>query len=212
MKDKKWLKDEVSRIYDTRDYWSVDDFKDEILDSINELDEPEVLSQEWIEEYAQGDYDEWIYTEDLQNLIVPKQELPVVPTWFDEWWKDVTKGEGNLFHNIEQFYDELFSSGTREMYNYISGPDNKKKLLDIIVNELEYVVESEQRYYAKIKGHELLSDREDSYWNVDREELYIDNIWHDYSGYKTTKLSKYDWNNLGINEDNADFVKVEGVE
>lgn len=41
-KDKDWLKDEVARIYDTRDYWSVDDLRDEILDSINELDEPEV--------------------------------------------------------------------------------------------------------------------------------------------------------------------------
>ena len=39
-KDKEWLKDEVARIYDTRDYWSVDDLRDEILDSINELDEP----------------------------------------------------------------------------------------------------------------------------------------------------------------------------
>lgn len=32
---------------------------------------PEVLSQEWIDEYEQGDYGEWVYTEDLQNLIVP---------------------------------------------------------------------------------------------------------------------------------------------
>ena len=36
--------------------------------------EPEALSQEWIDEHAQGDYDEWVYTEDLQNLLVPKQE------------------------------------------------------------------------------------------------------------------------------------------
>lgn len=32
---------------------------------------PEVLSQEWIDEYEQGDYGEWVYTEGLQNLIVP---------------------------------------------------------------------------------------------------------------------------------------------
>ena len=46
---------------------------------INQLDEPEVLSH----------------------------ELPVVPTWFDEWWKDVYKGEGNLLHNIAQFHDKI---------------------------------------------------------------------------------------------------------
>ena len=37
-------------------------------------DEPEVLSQEWIDEHAQGGCDEWVYIEDLQNLLVPKQE------------------------------------------------------------------------------------------------------------------------------------------
>ena len=45
-----------------------------VLGLIDQLDEPEVLPQEWIDKYAQGDYDEWVYTEDLQNLLVPNQE------------------------------------------------------------------------------------------------------------------------------------------
>ena len=221
-KDKEWLKEKIKeelKGWEAIDSRVGESVIEDVLYCVDQLDEPEVLSEEWIENKKWQAYDPdartlyWAVTEtDLENLLVPKQDGPVVPAWFDEWWEDVSQGEGNLFHNINQFHDKLYSSGTREMYNYINAPDNKKKLLDIIVNELEYVVESEQRYYAKIKGHELLSDREDSYWNVDREELYIDNIWHDYSGYKTTKLTKDEWENLGINEDNADFVKVEEVE
>lgn len=207
MRDKKWLKDEVARIYDARDYWSVDDLKDEILDSINELDEPEVLSQEWIDEYVhyedvRGYVLEFIHVDNLQNLLVPKQELPVVPKFVADWIEDLKSKKLNI---LESIYD--FTHG-EDIHDYIRKQGNTlmRAWLD------GYTVESEQRYYAKIKGHELLSDKEDSYWSVDRKELFIDNIWHDYSGYKTTKLTRYDWNNLGINEDNADFVKAEEVE
>ena len=126
----------------------------DLMDIINNR-ETENLSPKWIESnsvYASSDgaTEEYVHVDDLQNLLVPKQELPVVPKWFDEWWKDVAKGAGSLFHNIDRVYDELFSSGTREMNNYISSPDNKQKLLNIIINELDYVVEEEQKYIIKI--------------------------------------------------------------
>ena len=139
---------------------------DEFSEYVDQLDEPVTLSQKgidknhfeidnWHEDLVKSDGEtsidhtpqiKVIAVQDLQNAIVSKPELPVVPKWFDEWWKDVSKGSGGLFHNIDRFYDELFSSGTREMYNYISSPDNKQKLLNIIVNELDYVVEEEQKY------------------------------------------------------------------
>ena len=138
------------------------DAYDLVLQDIDQLDEPEVLSQEWIDNNSinassDGVTEEYVHVDDLENLIVPKQELPVVPTWFDEWWKDVYKGEGNLFHNIDQFHDKLYSSGTREMYNYINDTGNKKKLLDIIINELEYKVEEEHKYYV-LFGSQLHDD------------------------------------------------------
>lgn len=103
------------------------------------------------EAYAQGEVDA-----DRRIKNGKGGEIPVVPTWFDKWWKDVTKGGGNLFHNLERFYDELFSSGTSEMYSYIGSPDNKKKLLNIIVNELEYEVEEEQKYIIKLDDKSYL--------------------------------------------------------
>ena len=181
----------------------------DVAQKIDQLDEPEVLSQKWIDEHATAvTYDEILdrtetaYVVDLENLIIPKeesevtlnrafekiaegypmtkeevcrhlekfvahggkvtygeqevlsQELPVVPAWFDEWWKDMTKGEGNLFHNIAQFHDKLYSFGTREAGDYINDIGNKKKLLNIIINELEYEVEDEQKYYVSERDEE----------------------------------------------------------
>lgn len=52
---------------------------------INQLDSPEVLSQDWIDKYTQGDWDEWVYTENLQNLLLPEPELPVIPKFAADW-------------------------------------------------------------------------------------------------------------------------------
>lgn len=161
-KDIEWLKKEIGtemiELEPSRaEKWS--DVKYQTLRSVaqklDQLDEPEVLSQEWIDKHVTEvtydvilDQTEIVYVDELENLIVPKQESPVVPAWFHEWWKDVPRGGGNLFHNIERFYNELYSSGTREACDYISGPDNKKKLLNIIINESGYKVEDEQKYYV----------------------------------------------------------------
>ena len=153
----------------------LDSYNDELVRDNNqfrnELDNQEVLSSDWIAgkkmwtrnkiPFHMG-VDYAVPVNDLQNLIVPKQESPVAPTWFDEWWKNTTKGGGNLFHNIERFYDELFSSGTRETYEYISSPDNKKKLLNIIINELDYEVEKEQKYIVSDNSSMPLLIKNDS--------------------------------------------------
>lgn len=125
-----------------------------VAQKLDQLDEPGVLSHEWIDDktfiVTDSDGDDYavVAHSALQNLLVSKQESPVVPAWFHEWWKDVPRGAGNLLHNIDRFSDELFNSGTREMYNYISSPDNKQKLLNIIINESGYKVEDEQKYYV----------------------------------------------------------------
>src|SRR5699024_1758758 len=65
---------------------------------INQLDEPEVLSQKWISENVEYAYFDMldgsgrlssataiIKPENLQNLLVSKQELPVIPKFVAEW-------------------------------------------------------------------------------------------------------------------------------
>ena len=207
MKGKEWAQKEVDRYLS---YEGVNEARNALVFAkgvIDQLDEPEVLSQEWMKDnqlmkISPEGVVYYVPVENLQNLLVPKQELPVIPQFVADWIDDLKSKE---IHLLESIYD--FTHG-EDINDYMreQGSVLLRAWLD------GFTVEKEQKYYAKIKGHELVIDREDYYWNVDGDELYIDNNWHDYSGYKTTKLTKCDWNNLGINEDNADFVKVEEVE
>ena len=259
------IKEERNLLNDTRYEKEVDDLTTGILlglkkalNIINQLDEPEVLSQEWIRNNQERKgVHFFVNVTKLQNLLVPKeesevtlnrafekiaeaypmtkeevcrhlekfvahggkvtygeqevlsQELPIVPTWFDEWWKDIPKGEGNLLHNIAQFHDKLYSYGTREMYDYINDTGNKKKLLDIIVNELDYEVEHKPLYHALIKGHDV-SNSDDIYWNYDKydNDVFVSRLYPSHDNF-LTEMSKSEWNGLGINDSNADFVRVE---
>lgn len=120
------------------------------------------------------------YLDELDSQEALSQDLPVVPAWFHEWWKDVPRGAGSLFHNIDRFCDELFSSGTREAYDYISIPDNKQKLLNIIVNELDYKVEEEQKYFVlsgESEGFWFLSKNNDNEVVIVTNEDYYDRKW-----------------------------------
>ena len=47
----------------------------DVLNAINQLDEPEVLSEAWIDEHSNGaSRSLYVWADDLQNLLVPKQE------------------------------------------------------------------------------------------------------------------------------------------
>ena len=84
VKNIEWLKREIHK--ELEGWHGVEggidgDGINEIMLLINQLDEPEVLSQEWIDEHKKRkffDFDEYrtevILVEDLQNLLVPKQE------------------------------------------------------------------------------------------------------------------------------------------
>lgn len=76
-----------------------------------------------------------------------------------------------------------------------------------------YEVEQEPLYYAKIKGWALSSSKS-SFWNY-RSVVEVPTLPILYIGDKEggeffkTKMTKEEWNNLGINETNADFEEVE---
>lgn len=64
----------------------------------------------------------------------------------------------------------------------------------------------ENKLFARTIGYELLEDEDDGYWNYDGS-LFIGDKWNDLHGYKTSKMTKDEWYNLGINESNAVFEK-----
>lgn len=125
-KNVEWLKEEITEILltskkDGTNYFYYRDLKEKIYNAIDQLHEPEVLSEEesinivlddlkeYIKEqrslsqnvglahtsagndthYRQYDYvlecvNEYEPSDDLQNLLVPKQELPVIPKFVAE--------------------------------------------------------------------------------------------------------------------------------
>ena len=82
LKDIKWANKEIEKVRDLlnnkRYEEEVDDFTTGVLSGLkkalsilDQLDEPEVLSEVWIDEHTFGDWNEYVFTEDLQNLLVP---------------------------------------------------------------------------------------------------------------------------------------------
>ena len=189
-KDIEWLKKEVWKqdIVMNKGYIYTDD----LMSIINEVDEPEVLSQEWIDEHEIYIHDsnrsviKAVPVDRLQNLLVPKQ------------------GE------LETKIQELIESYKQEEDAY-SNPENG--WISGFIEDLKNLVEKEPLYCALIKGHELIADEGDwtcKYWKFDTSGGYVSpsNRFSTHGRF-LIEMSKSEWNKLGINDSNADFVEVE---
>ena len=236
VKDLEWAKNEIENLYSlTFDAYRAafkannEHFEKEnstqlaliskVLEILDQLDEPEVLSSDWISENVEYAYFDMldgsgrlssataiIKPEKLQNLLVPKQELPVIPQFVADWIEEA-KGR---HHSL---YEAMADYCSPEMNQWIQDFYHSDLFAKAWLNG--YEIEQEPKYYAKIKGHENIASN-DKYWNynTDMEELSIGdsevhpNVISEY----TIKATKDEWANLGINDDNADFVKVEELE
>ena len=114
-----------------------------VLKDINQLDKQETLSQEWIDKYAQGDYGAWVYTKDLQNLLVPKRELPVIPNYVAKWISER--------HEIFDLYYALKTIENNDVYEWYR--KNTLKFVNAYLTG-EYEVEEKQKYVVKIPTNE----------------------------------------------------------
>ena len=158
-------------------------------------------------------------------------EKPIVPQWFDEWYKTFNNNGGNnaqaLYYlnrtgwghalidgnecEVEGYYEELHTLFGDCGYEYA-----KEYLSKAII--VGYEVEQEPKYYARIKGWELIDDERDiMYWMIDKQDnvLFVSErpefsfgLTGDY-GY-TTELTADQWNELGVYDDvNAVFIPKE---
>lgn len=183
---------------------------------INQLDEPEVLSQEWIDKHKYIGYigmnpdNPFVHVKDLQNLVVPKQELPVIPKFVAEWIANTKySSEENLRYSLNNAPSKV---------NSWLWEDNAESNFDIYARAWldGYTVEEEPLYYALVKGHELIADEGDwtcKYWKFDTSGGYVSpsNRFSTH-GRLLIEMSKSEWNKLGINDSNADIVKVKEME
>ena len=140
-----------------------------------------------------------------------KLETLTVPTDLGEWLQSRGIGESlTYFSTIDALYHHWESVISSPTGSFIT--DNKKELIEVILGTREYRIEA-PLYCALIKGHEIMVDDDIStskYWNYDtfNGDLFPSNR-STRDGRFLTEMSKSEWNELGINDSNADFVKVD---
>lgn len=208
-RDFEWLKGEIAKRMIELEPYRADKLRDEryktlrsVAQKLNQLDEPEVLSQEWLNNNSvnashDGVTEEYIHVVDLKNLIVPKQDLPVIPKYVAEWIEEVKDRERTLYGAMSECPREVD-------YWLIDGDCSNQETFARAWMD-GYTVEKEQKYYAKIKGWELFADFVGvQYWGVVSVYGRLGFVSADDAKDNT----KDEWKRLGIDDSNAEFVEV----
>ena len=136
MKDLKWLREEVEKLdKETSEQWPHEGMVElpDVLRLIDQLDEPEVLTSDWIDEHKENWQDLSItgYSvpeKDLQNLLVPKQEE------VDQAYKDGY--ETGKQHATEKQSEET-ETVAGVLVDYLIASAKLKMALSMEVEELE---------------------------------------------------------------------------
>ena len=136
-----------------------------------------------------------------------KLETLVVPVELGKWLQSRGMGKpGVYFSTIDALYHHWESVIGSPTGSFIT--DNKKELIEVILGTRGYRIET-PLYYALVKGHELI-DTGKVYWDYDKSNdiVFISELYSLPDSF-LTEMSKSEWNELGINDSNADFVKVD---
>ena len=142
MKGLEWLKEEIWKqdIVMNKGYIYTDD----LMSIINEVDEPEVLSQEWIRNNQERKgVHFFVNVTKLQNLLVPKQELPVVPKYVADWIKE-ERGAMSNWKLPSRFISDSKYKKDQRRYKWSQVEGNMDKFMSALINS--YEVEEEQKY------------------------------------------------------------------
>ena len=146
----------------------------------------------------------------IYNLDEPEalsKELPVIPKFVAEWIDELKQDERPL-------YSVMSSLMNKTNHEWAVWKNANKDFSEIVAQAWldGFTVEEVPLYHALIKGHELLTRKYAfKYWSYDTfEDVAFTCELPSQSGRYITEMSKSEWNKLGINDSNADFVKVEG--
>ena len=167
-----WLKAEIDKQAIVMDKGYI--HRGDLIYLIDQLDEPEVLSQ----------------------------ELPVIPKYVADWIIRYRE-KYDLYPALRLLENNTLVWG--EIYEWYRM--NTHKFVNAYLTG-EYEVDEEPMYQALIKGHEV-ADGYDVYWSCDKYDssVFVSRLEPLHDNF-ITEMSKSEWNELGINDSNADFVKV----
>ena len=133
-----------------------------------------------------------------------KQELPVIPKYVADWITRYRE-KYDLYPALRLLENNTLVWG--EIYEWYRM--NTRKFVNAYLTG-EYEVEEEPLYHALIKGHGLVRNSS-KYWIHDTEyqgDVFVGHRIQMLPRFKE-RLTMADWNELGINDSNADFVKVD---
>lgn len=193
------------------EFW-FDDKKYVVVETV-EITEEQVMK--WLDN---NDFYDHITAETVLANAVDKGELgyygtkysvvekPVIPKYVAEW---ITKHRDTF--DLYPMLKRLEKNSSTWELTYKWYRTNTHEFVSAYLTG-EYEVEEEPLYHALIKGHELVHDY-DIYWNYDKSnhDVFVSRLHPPLDNF-TTEMSKLDWIRLGINDSNADFVKVEEME
>lgn len=140
-------------------------------------------------------------------------EKPVIPQFVADWLESLYNEGGSKYEAILIMF-EYSALHDKSVHDWFT--DNKDAFITAVM--YGYNIKQEPKYYARIKGWELIDDEQDiMYWMIDKQDnklfvgdfpqFYID-VTGDY-GY-TTELTANQWNDLGVYDDvNAVFIPKE---
>ena len=136
-------------------------------------------------------------------------EKPSVPQIVADWLERLHDGGEDPYVALGIILDFNGLHYAEAVYDWVA--DNKDEF--IIASLYGYNIKQEPLYYAKIKGWELTSSG-CVFWNYYPviespllPRICIGNKEEDV--FARTKMTKAEWNELGINDSNADFEEVE---
>ena len=143
-------------------------------------------------------------------------EKPSIPQFVADWLESLSNEGGDWQTAIGIMFDCSGSYNDKAVYDWFK--DNKDKF--IIAAMYGYNIQREPKYYARIKGWELIVDERDIvYWMIDKQKngLFVGelpffsiDLTGDY-GY-VTELTTLEWNELGVYDDvNAVFILKEDM-
>lgn len=168
---------------------------DEILKEIADM---------FLVEFEELKYPE--YTE-IQSIFKPNNAVRIINN-------EIHRYEAYL-NNVGHGLDEKVYFGIRMKIEDLLGEygyDNAKEYLSKAIL-YGYEIEQEPLYYAKVKGWELTNNK-NIFWNY--RSVLLSSIFSrlcfgdkESDNIVKTKLTKEEWNELGINDTNADFDEGE---
>lgn len=133
-------------------------------------------------------------------------DTPNVPKFVADWIEQLYGQGFNSEDLLEAVFLRNYDIAELKILKWFD--NNKEKVVVAIL--YGYEVEQEPLYYARMKGSNLVMDDIYTYW---RKALGVSKLGLGCKQHEDvlvkTKMTREEWNELGINDTNADFEEVE---